>query len=124
MPMIIWTISDYFYHKQRALYFIKFKQEDHEKEEEMLLNWFNQNLPDVPIAPIFPFMSDEGILSGSANAFYIDFDEKSLAIFCERWEDGHDNSIDKRFQCYFFPLEDYKALYNGQIPNPYEFDYE
>lgn len=152
MPMLIWNITDYFYHKQKELYYIRFKRADDFDDKEYnqfsdeeqleylgeklfrdtdyrkingrreILDWFAQNLPNTEIKPLFLFTSDSGILSCPYDGtLYVDFDEESLQKFCEVWEDGNNNSADERFQCYYYPLENYKAKYDGKIPNPDDF---
>lgn len=127
MPMLIWTISDYFFHKKRDLYFIQFNdlsEEERENDENIiakqeLLSWFEQYLPEVEIKPIFPFTVESGILSGRYDgSISIDFDDESLSVFCEKWEDKSGKSLDSRFQCYYIPLEEYKSHYQGEIPDP------
>ena len=54
-------------------------------------------------------------------AIGIEFDDKSLAKFVERWEDGNDQSIDPRLQCYFLSLEDYIRQMGEDI---LDFDYD
>ena len=128
MPMIIWNISDYFYHKQRDLYFIRFHNVNLDTnynklpEREMILKWFKDNLPHIEVKPIALVYMDSGMLSGGYDgAVSIDFDKESLKVFCERWEDGNDKSVDDRFQCYWLSLDDYKKQHNGEIPNPDEY---
>ncbi|AUI66715.1 MULTISPECIES: hypothetical protein [Glaesserella] len=126
--MIIWNISDYFYHKKRDLYFIRFHntniENDYEQlpEREMLLTWFKDHLPNVEVRPIALFYMDSGILSGFYDgSISIDFDEESLKKFCDHWEDGNNKSLDDRFQCHWITLEFYKQQNNGKIPNPNEY---
>lgn len=135
MPMLIWTISDYFFYKRKDLYAIKFTEIEggHSEDDfidvpidlsarEMLLNWFEENLPEVEIQPIYLFLSDSGIISAPyAGSISVEFDEQSLAKFMARWEDENGKSVDSRFQCYCYPLEGYIQHNNGEIPDPTKF---
>ena len=128
MPQIIWTFSDYFYHKQRDLYFFTFDNHDkpfiapNHEAREALLAWFAEHLPHLEIKPIFRFFADDGmILCPYDGTIYVDFDEESLAQFTAEWADENGGSLDPRLQCWLYPLESYRKKYNGEIPNPEDF---
>lgn len=126
MPMLIYTIGDYFAEKRKDLHFIQFKNATEDNWEElperkMIWDWFENNLPNTKIFAISE-AAQPGLLSAEyKGSIGIEFDDESLAAFIKRWEDGNDTSVDPRFQCYFLPLEDYIKRFGEDILN---FDYE
>lgn len=101
MPQLIPDIDDYFEERKRDLYLIKIKDK---KTETMLIRWFKDNLPTIPIGRMFPFTKSSGMLFSPAIGYFAEFDEESLQIFCKQWEDSHGNSTNKNFQCYHYSL--------------------
>ncbi|MGX2949528.1 hypothetical protein ACWIUA_01285 [Ursidibacter sp. B-7004-1] len=129
MPVFIWTITDYFFYKRKDLYAIKFEIPEGEEREDhfdlearkMILQWFEENLPDIEIRPIYLFLSQPHILSTAYHGeIAIEFDEKSLEKFTSRWEDETGKSLDERFQCYLYSFDGYVKHHNGVIPDPNE----
>ena len=126
MPILIYTIGDYFAMKRKDFYMVTFKNADQANwrnlpEREMIWNWFKENLPNTTIFPVAEY-AQPGLLRGEyRGAIGIEFDDKSFAKFVERWEDGNDQSIDPRFQCYFLSLEDYIRQMGKDI---LDFDYD
>lgn len=146
MPHIVRCIDDYFTQKKRDLYFITFgKTALHSNCNQLLdddinsddwdaftseppgrdemLSWLAEHLPDVEVAPLFAITWDSGIICMPYDGtISIDFDEKSLAIFMEHWEDGDGKSLDPRMQCYLMPLSNYLKKHGGHYPTPPDFE--
>lgn len=94
MPQSTWTISNYFYHKQRYLYFIVFHNQHADSKmptfsaHEELLACFAKHLPNWKTGEIFLFTLMAALFQRCMTAHFMPiFDEKSLARFVEVWED-------------------------------------
>ena len=131
MPMFIPCIDDYFSQKQRDLYFVVFGEGrdwrispfEHNQimanpaGREELLAWFAEHLPETEIKPLFTFGWNYGFISTPYDGTVsIDFDERSLAVYCSRWESEDGDSIDPRFQCHWMRFSDYLKNHGGVLP--------
>lgn len=68
-----------------------------------LLAWFAEYLPDVTIEALAP-PANSGFVCGGVNGrLRVDFDEASLQVWCEHWEDENGDGIDPRFACFRLP---------------------
>lgn len=136
MPQLVDTISTYFFKKQRDLYFVRFNdvkrgvfdapEGDFDWQKipgrQELLDWLSENMPEIEVGKIFLYKDDDGILQMPYDgSIYIDFTPEALAKFDARWEDAEGKCVDSRWQCYWYPLEQYKEEYDGRIPDPKEF---
>ena len=136
MPMVINCVDDYFHQKKRDLYFIVFGKDkksmldpfDHNVSDnppgrEELLAWFEHNLPQTEINPIFTFGWNSGFISARYDgAISVDFDEESLAVYCARWETPSGEPLDSRFACYWLPLSDYLKNHGGKLPEKPDYE--
>ncbi|WP_315567721.1 hypothetical protein [Haemophilus parahaemolyticus] len=57
MPILIYTIGDYFAMKRKDFYMVTFKNADQANwrnlpDREMIWNWFKENLPNTTIFPV------------------------------------------------------------------------
>ena len=136
MPRLINTITSYFFKKQRDLYFVRFTQVDRSGFMGMpkncvpsqipgrkeLLTWLKENMPHVEVGPIYTFTSESGfIVAPYDGSLYVDFSEEDAQKYADVWENPDTSCKDPRWQCYFYPLEQYKEKYGGRTPDPTEF---
>ena len=144
MPDIVRCFDDYFAEKKRDLYFITFgksfqlslrplgKYINHEELDnidsdppgrEEIIAWLAEHLPNTEVAPLFPISWDSGIICLPYDGtISVDFDDESLAIFIERWEDNSGKSLDPRMQCRLIRLATYLDLHDGVYPTPPDFE--
>ncbi len=137
MPMLVHTYTSYFREKQKDLYFIRFSFPDRElgdffnlalyDENEIpgraeLLAWIKDNLPETEVGPIYTFHDDDGFLAAPYDGtLYVEFALGDREKFEARWETPDGKSVDDRWQSWIYPFEQYKARYDGRIPDPKEF---
>lgn len=82
--------------------------DDNPPGREELLAWLAENLPQLKIESLAP-SERSGILCGGINGrLRLDFDEHSLPVYTQRWEDGDDNPLDPRFACFVLRYETMK----------------
>lgn len=75
MPMLIHTVSDYFFKCRKDLFFVKFKQkknpdrsldifsvDGNPEGRTELLDWIKDNLPNTKCIPLTPYTVDSGII--------------------------------------------------------------
>ena len=120
MPKLIRTIDEYFKVEKKDLYLIKFTQYQKKgafdfkqmtsppQGKKELLEWFKLNLPNTRIEDIFQYPESTGIEHAPwDHTICIHFDEISLKVFCEKWEDEDGKSLSPDFQCYFYQVNRY-----------------
>lgn len=135
MPRRIDNFTSYFHRKQRDLYFVTFTQATKDPMgfpavrdceaidgRRELLDWLREKLPSTDVGPILPFDSDSGFIAMPYDgSIYVDFTPEDLEKFENRWETPDGKSIDSRWQCYLYTLEEYKEKHGGRIPAPEEY---
>ncbi|OOF84199.1 hypothetical protein BKG93_08500 [Rodentibacter ratti] len=120
MPMLIYTIGDYFALYKKDFYLITFKRATEDNwedlpERNMIMDWFRENLPETKIFHVSE-VPQPGLFSAEyKGGIGIEFDKSSLTRFVERWEDNTGTSIDPNFQCYVMSLDYYIEQFGSEI---------
>lgn len=73
-----------------------------------LLAWLEENLPNMKIEPLAPYEDSHVISGGVLGRLRLDFDEESLKVYVQRWEDEKGKPLDPRFACYILSYEQMK----------------
>lgn len=119
MPRLIRSPEEIFRAEKKDIYVIHSKEESvsgHPGLQEVSA-WIAVHLPGTTVEPLGP-SEYSGVISGdSGKRLRVDFTEKALSAFCERWE-RNNASIDPRFQCFIYPYDRWFQKHGRTVATP------
>lgn len=82
----------------------------------MMRKWIKENIPGTETEIIGTSEYSEPFADKLLLRMRVDFDVDGHKAFCNRWETKDGFSIDKRFQCYHYPYEDWFKVKGHFVP--------
>ena len=115
MPRILRTPEGILRETKADMFFVRFAngKEAHRRGNEPagkkeLEDWLQTNLPGTRLELIGP-SEFSGILCGEIGGDYAFFSsEAEISQFSKVWEDGNGQSLDPRWQCFWYPMEEFQ----------------
>lgn len=116
MPRILRTPEGILRETKADMVFVRFANgmEAHRRGKELagkkeLEDWLQTNLPGTRLELIGP-SEFSGILFGGIGGDYAFWfaSEAEVSQFSKFWEDGNGHSLDPRWQCFWYPIEEFQ----------------